>query len=141
MLRHDVRHHLRSMASWPKAAATKAIQDYIQSTTSLQSETTVQASDNYIFNSIYQYYLAKCEESGIELNVKVKLGQTPLTRWILRFCFPTFWKRALTPARRSSAKALSTCGWDPGGLSMVIIAKNSTDGQPTDPDHRRTSSA
>lgn len=129
MLRHDVRHHLRLIGELAESGNTKAIQDYIQSYDDrIQSETTVQASDNYIFNSIYQYYLAKCEESGIELNVKVKLGQTPgIDQVDLTVLFSNILENAFNACQKVvGQKPFIDLRVGPVGSSLVIIMKNST---------------
>lgn len=129
MLRHDVRHHLRLIGELAESGNTKAIQDYIQSYDDrIQSETTVQASDNYIFNSIYQYYLAKCEESGIELNVKVKLGQTPgIDQVDLTVLFSNILENAFNACQKVvGQKPFIDLRVGSVGSSMVIIMKNST---------------
>ncbi|MEG0378441.1 MAG: hypothetical protein RR614_08185, partial [Eubacterium sp.] len=76
MLRHDVRHHLRLIGKLAEHNNVKAILDYIQACDArIESEATAQISDNYILNSISQYYQSKCSESGIKLSVLADLGQ------------------------------------------------------------------
>ena len=129
MLRHDVRHHLRLIGELAESGNTKAIQDYIQSYDDrIQSEATVQVSDNYIFNSIYQYYLAKCEENGIELSVKAKLGQSPgIGQVDLTVLFSNILENAFNACRKvMGQKPFIDLRVGPVGDSMVIIMKNST---------------
>lgn len=88
----------------------------------------MQVSDNYIFNSIYQYYLAKCEESGIELSVKAKLGEAPgIDQVDLTVLFSNILENAYNACRKiTGQKPFIDLRVGPVGGSLVIIMKNST---------------
>ena len=70
-LRHDVRHHLETIAEYAKAGDTPAILAYIREYSVEVSETAVrQYSVNRTIDSILSAYAGKAQESGVAFLVK-----------------------------------------------------------------------
>lgn len=78
LIRHDVRHHLRLMGEMAGRGDTAAIQAYIEAYDHrIQSEGNYAVCENYILNSICQYYRGRCEEAGIRFTAEAKLALEP----------------------------------------------------------------
>ncbi|TGY97465.1 GHKL domain-containing protein [Petralouisia muris] len=70
-LRHDIRHHLETIAEYAKTGDTPAILEYIREYSIEVSETAVrQYSVNRTIDSILSVYAGKAKESGIAFLVK-----------------------------------------------------------------------
>ncbi len=70
-LRHDMRHHLETIAEYAKAGDTSAVLDYIKDYSIEVSETAVKPySVNRTVNNILSVYAGKAAENGIVYSVK-----------------------------------------------------------------------
>jgi len=70
-LRHDMRHHLETIAEYAKAGDTSAVLAYIREYSIEVSETAVrQYSENSTVNSILSVYAGKAAENGIDFSVR-----------------------------------------------------------------------
>nr|WP_243259578.1 sensor histidine kinase [Eubacterium sp. 1001713B170207_170306_E7] len=130
LIRHDVRHHLRLIGELAEGGNTGAIQDYIRAYDDrVRSEAMVQVSDNYIFNSIYQYYRAKCAESGIRLSARVRLEPEPgISQVDLTVLFSNILENAFNACREmEDSRGFIDLRVGSVESSLVIILKNSAD--------------
>ncbi len=70
-LRHDMRHHLETIAEYAKAGDTSAVLAYIREYSIEVSETAVkQYSENSTVNSILSVYAGKAAENDIDFSVR-----------------------------------------------------------------------
>ena len=129
MIRHDVRHHLRLIGEMAEKGDTGAIQAYIAAYDArVQSETSAPVSDNYILNTIYQYYYGKCRESGITLTARAQLEERPGVGPVdLTVLFSNILENAynacqsVAPERRMIDLRVGRVG-----NSVVVVLKNTT---------------